>query len=172
MVETRRQLTLFLNEQESDAIESIRQRFNPVQYQLINSHITLCREDEITDWAAVQQNLETLPVAAFTLATSPAERFSAGKGVYIPIKDETQQFQRLREVVLHQVMAMPRAHEPHITLMHPRNSTCTDAIFAALQAMPIPSTLSITHISVIEQEIGKAWQTLADYPLQGTERLT
>ena len=37
----RKQLTLFLDEDKAQSIESIRQRFNPKQYKLIKSHITL-----------------------------------------------------------------------------------------------------------------------------------
>jgi len=47
----RKQITIFLDETEAIPIEAIRKRFNPRQYKLIKSHITLCREDEIEDLA-------------------------------------------------------------------------------------------------------------------------
>ena len=47
----RRQLTLFVKKEDAETIEQIRQAFNPRQFELIKSHVTLCREDEI-------QNLE------------------------------------------------------------------------------------------------------------------
>lgn len=166
MKATRRQLTLFLNETASKHVERIRQQFNPVQYNLIKSHITLCREDELEDWATIQRNLEQLAVAAFELETAPVERFWHGKGVFVPILDKQQHFQRLRTSVLQHAISNPRIHEPHITLMHPRNSTCTDSIFQTIQNIPIPPYLSISTISLIEQEVGKVWKTLEIYPLR------
>ena len=47
----RRQLTLFVEQKDAETIEKVRQEFNPKQFELIKSHVTLCREDEI-------QNLE------------------------------------------------------------------------------------------------------------------
>ncbi|NMR33228.1 hypothetical protein HIO71_03290 [Chryseobacterium aquaticum] len=47
MNKTRRQLTLFLDDHYSTEIETIRRKYNPVQYKSIKSHVTLCREDEL-----------------------------------------------------------------------------------------------------------------------------
>lgn len=44
---TRRQLTLFVDKAYSGVLENIRKAFNPKQYDLIDCHVTLCREDEI-----------------------------------------------------------------------------------------------------------------------------
>lgn len=161
---TRQQLTLFLDENQSGTIEQIRQKFNPRQYELIKSHITLCREDEIeANLSRVRQNLEQLEFEPFDLYTSAVARFSVGKGVFIPIEDIAQKFQALRTAILKDVIDTPRFHQAHITLMHPRNSTCTDAKFANIQSIPIPARLRITKISLIEQEIGKSWQVLEVY---------
>ena len=54
----RKQLTLFLEASEAESIERIRKEFNPKQFALIKSHITLCREDEIE---AVSYTHLTLP---------------------------------------------------------------------------------------------------------------
>ena len=52
----RRQLTLFLNEPKGN-IEKIRSEFNPVQFDLIPAHVTLCREDEIEP---IQETIERI----------------------------------------------------------------------------------------------------------------
>lgn len=158
-------MTIFLDEIESETIESIRQRFNPVQYGLIKSHITLCREDEIEDWDPIQNNLENLRIEKFALETGELIRFYDGKGVYLSIKDEAQRFRNLREAVLQNGEQRPREHEAHVTLMHPRNSTCDEAKFKEILKVDIPKKLSITKISLIEQEIGKQWHILQEYSL-------
>ncbi|MEM6319886.1 MAG: 2'-5' RNA ligase family protein [Bacteroidota bacterium] len=162
----RKQLTLFLEESESTVIESIRKRFNPRQYELIKSHITLCREDEIEDLERIQGNLERLEMDAFELSINEVKRFSKGKGVFIAIADREKQFRKLRKIILQDGHSLPRAHEAHITLMHPRNSTCTDDLFREIQKYELPKKLTIRKISLIEQEMGKKWHTLMEYELK------
>ena len=50
----RRQLTLFVEPPENLIIEEIRRRYNPIQFELINCHVTLCREDEIGESEGTQ----------------------------------------------------------------------------------------------------------------------
>jgi hypothetical protein len=54
----RRQASMFLTDQFQ--IEALRSRHNPVQARLIPAHVTLCREDEVTDWDAFRTVLESL----------------------------------------------------------------------------------------------------------------
>ena len=166
MKKTRRQLTLFLDEAATALVEKIRETFNPKQHQLIPSHITLCREDEIEDLATVQKNLAELKVKPFHLELGPPRRFYEGKGVFLPVQDDQGQFKNLRVLVLKQVITKLRDHEPHITLMHPRNSTCTDLIFESIQRYELPLAVHITTISLIEQEIGEKWRVLKQYNLR------
>lgn len=165
MIKKRKQLTLFLEEKAARSIEAIRQQFNPVQYDLIKGHITLCREDEIENLAVISTNLMHLNSKSFELSLGPVKRFSDGKGVFIPIKDENHVFQRIRELILKPAIPVPRIHQPHITLMHPRNSTCTDELFEKIKQVELPETVRITTISLIEQELGKKWKTLKEYRL-------
>lgn len=51
---TRQQHTLFVDDKDKSAIERIRATFNPSQQQLIESHLTLCREDENQSTARVR----------------------------------------------------------------------------------------------------------------------
>lgn len=165
MPQTRQQLTLFLDQKEAQTIEEIRKKFNPVQYQLIKSHITLCREDEIEALAMVLDNLANLNTSIIEFEIGKPERFSEGKGVFIPVFDQQNEFKKLRNIVLNQVITHPRAHEAHITIMHPRNATCNDLIFKQILAYPIPHKISISKISLIEQELGKKWKVMKEFDL-------
>lgn len=153
----RRQLTLFVKDTEG-VIESIRKRFNPLQSLLISAHVTLCREDEIEPTEKVIQNLKFLKLDfPLKIRFDPVERFEDQKGVWLPGSKENKQFQELRKFVLKGVIDTPRQHFPHLTLMHPRNSTCTDAIFDQIRNHTLPSELSLDEISLIEQKNGGPW---------------
>lgn len=162
----RKQLTLFLDSTESTTIEFIREQFNPQQYALIGSHITLCREDELKDWNRILKNLEHLNVQKFALLTGEVQRFADGKGVFLSIQDDELHFKNLRAAVLQDGRTVPRSHTAHVTLMHPRNSTCDEKKFDEILSVAIPRKLTISKISFIEQEIGKEWKTLGEYQLQ------
>lgn len=162
----RQQLTIFLDETEAISIESIRRKFNPRQYRLIKSHITLCREDEIEDFRLIESNLGKIDMEQFELKINGLKRFSEGKGVLITITDEKNQFRKLRELILQNKNSTPREHKAHITIMHPRNSICDDEKFRVIQKFELPKKLSVKKISFIEQEIGKEWRTLNEYELK------
>ncbi|MFY0605879.1 MAG: 2'-5' RNA ligase family protein [Cyclobacteriaceae bacterium] len=162
---TRKQLTLFLDSTESSSFEIIRECYNPEQFRIIKCHITLCREDEIEEIETIQQNLEGLNLPTFNLKLGEIQRFSKGNGVLIGVADIENQFENLRRLVLQNVIAKPRDHKPHITLMHPRNSKCTDSEFAKIQGVNFPTEIKISNVSLIEQELRNAWKILREYPL-------
>jgi hypothetical protein len=51
----------------------------------------------------------------------------------------------------------------HITLIHPRNSTCTDAIFEQIKELKFPTVLEFGKISLIEQRNGGKWNVLQEF---------
>lgn len=159
----RRQLTLFVAPDDAEAIEHIRKTYNPQQHERINSHVTLCREDEIEAIEQVLFNLSNLKRIALTLEFEQAIRFDAGKGVLLPAKNGTTEFQELRKQALRGLHKTPRKQEPHITLMHPRNATCTDAIFEEISSVKLPHVLTFNRISLIEQRDGGAWNVLKEF---------
>ena len=165
MNQRRKQLTLFVDETQSKAIEKIRLTFNPKQYELIKSHVTLCREDELGKLEHTLDNLLALNYEPVAMSLGPLKRFAEGKGVLIPILGNSTSFHRLRAAILKGVVDTPRLQEPHITLMHPRNSICTDPIFETIKSYSLPDTLLFTKVSLIEQEIGKKWHTLREFEL-------
>lgn len=159
----RKQLTLFLSTEEAKGIEQIRKKYNRVQYDLIPAHITLCREDEIENWAVIEQNLASLQQLPIIIHLDSVKRFAEGKGVLIPVKEKNEAFDQLRNTILKGAIKQPRKHHAHLTLMHPRNATCTDAAFSAIQALTVPKTLVFDEITLIEQENGGVWQKLKTY---------
>ena len=158
MFSKRSQLTLFVPE--ASAIEAIRRQYNPVQHSLIEAHVTLCREDEQLDIEKVLQNLEQLDFPAITIRFGKPERFDEGKGVLLPALEENTSFQKLRKTILKGVIEQPRNHQPHITLMHPRNSICTDEFFLEISKRELSDSFQFNKISLIEQVDGGIWKII------------
>jgi hypothetical protein len=162
---TRRQLTLFVDENDAREIEFVRQRFNPRQHELIASHVTLCREDEIENLPAVLHRLQQLHLPAITIPFGAPTRFDNGRGVLLPALGDNAAYHALRSLLLHNICAVIRKPAPHLTLMHPRNAHCTDEIFAQIQKNHFPTQLRFGSISLIEQIDGGRWHRLQDFPL-------
>lgn len=159
----RRQLTLFVAGDDAAFIEAIREQYNPLQKALIDCHVTLCREDEIEALDKVIANLAVLRQPPITISFNPPIRFADGKGVLIPAAKNNHAFHELRQAILRNAVSGVRPHEPHITLMHPRNSTCTNEIFEAIGRHPYPKSLHFHKISLIEQANGGVWKILQEF---------
>lgn len=162
----RRQLTLFVDEKDAENIEKVRHSFNIQQSKLIKSHVTLCKEDEIVNLEQIITHLTELQLKTISIDFDKVIRFEGGKGVLIPAKGNNNEFHKLRKFVLQGLNNKPRKHEPHITLMHPRNSTCTDAIFKRITREILPTRLEFKKISLIEQKEGGEWEILKDFDLE------
>jgi len=162
---TKRQLTLFVQDN-NGTIEKIRREFNPVQWELIQAHVTLCREDEIEEIEVVVQNIRSLRIDnPLKITFDLVDRFQDGKGVLIPAKVANYKFDDLRKKVLKGINDSPRQHRPHITLMHPRNSTCIDNIFNQIKQCKLPMELSFDKISLIEQKNGGRWTVMEEFQI-------
>lgn len=162
----RRQLTLFLSESCSSEIEKCRERFNLEQFKLIKAHITLCREDEIEQLEKVNANLNKMCFNSFDLELGKPIRFSDNKGVLIPVVGNEVVFQNLRAETLKGVIEFPRSQKPHITIMHPRNSSCNNEIFETISNLKLPNKLRFNKINLIEQTFGESWTILEEYKLK------
>lgn len=163
MQEIRRQLTLFTGN-EAKVIEQIRAEFNPVQFLLIPAHVTLCRENEIEPLEGLISNLRSIKWSkALKIEFDEIQRFANGKGVLMPAKSHNPGFDKLRAMVLKGLDHPPGKHQAHITLMHPRNSTCTDPVFKRLQQFKLPAELYFDKISLIEQTNGSKWSVIAQF---------
>lgn len=163
--QTRRQLTLFI-ENHVELIEEIRKEFNPVQQELIPAHVTLCREDEIVAIDKVLVNIKSVKLKKeLTISFDKVQRFEKGKGVLLPGSSDNTQFHELRNYILKGIIGTPRQHHPHLTLMHPRNSTCTDEKFDRIIQYELPNKLSFRKISLIEQKDGGRWMILREFKI-------
>ncbi|MEO6686119.1 MAG: 2'-5' RNA ligase family protein [Dyadobacter sp.] len=161
----RRQLTLFLSDQNKE-IEEIRAKFNPVQFELIAAHVTLCRETEINDLDKIITNIKSISyIKSLQIVFQPAERFENGKGVLLPAKIGNDDFYDLRKEILKGAKEFNKDYLPHITLMHPRNSTCTNVIFDQITKYKLPSVVSFDTISLIEQTNGGKWIIMREFPI-------
>jgi 2'-5' RNA ligase len=162
----RRQLTLFVGQKDAETIEQIRQEFNPRQFELIKSHVTLCREDEIENLEQVITNLLFLTQTEIVIEFGEITRFDNGKGLLLPAKTDNVEFQELRKQTLVGQSNNTRKQEPHITLMHPRNSTCTDNIFEQIEKLSLPKKIKFDRISLIEQKDGEQWKIIQEFDLK------
>lgn len=161
----RRQLTLFVEPKDAEAIEQIRQEFNPIQFKIIKAHITLCREDEIENIEKIKSNILCLAHIDIDIEFEKVERFDNGKGLFLPATSDNEEFDNLRKQILNGLVHNPRKQNAHITLMHPRNSTCTDKIFKKVRTIKLPIKLNFKKISLIEQKDGGEWEILEDFNL-------
>lgn len=166
----RRQLTLFVALTDAVVIEQTRQKFNPRQFEIISAHVTLCREDEIKELEKVIHNLSNPALTEIIIEFGKATRFDNGKGVLLPAQPDNFEFQELRRQVLSGLVDNPRLHEPHITLMHPGNSTCTDDIYKEIRHLNFPAKLAFRDVALIEQINGGQWKTLQTFPLMGKKQ--
>lgn len=163
-MEVRRQLTLFLDEKYASEIEKIRLQFDPVQYGLIKSHVTLCREDEIENSQQILESVSSLNQKSITINFEKIVRFSDGQGVLISAYQNNPEYHDLRRKILLSDKSI-RFFEPHITLMHPRNSTCTDEIFNQIKKFDFPEKIKFDTVSLIEQVDGGEWKILQKFKI-------
>lgn len=149
----RRQLTLFVDQSQAIAIEKVRRQFNPQQAKLIKAHVTLCREDEIEDLDKVLKALSQLTSLTITIEFTEVKRIENGKGVLLTPIHIPAKFENLRRQILSGITNDPRELQPHITLMHPRNSTCTDDIFNQIKKMNLPVKLTFNKSALLNKSI-------------------
>lgn len=147
------QASLYL--QQVPSLEDLRRRFNPRQAELIPAHVTLCREDEVDDWRELKARALGLDPLQLKLTFGRPVREQ--NLVYLPVVEGLDAFRMLRETLLG---ASPRDHDPHITLIHPRNGNCTDDVFDEIMRLSRPFSHTFEVIRVIEQRNGGVWRTV------------
>ena len=155
---TRRQATLYLPPPYAADIEWLRSTCNPAQHALIRAHVTLCREDEVHDWDEFAKRLAAIGPVEVSLNFGTPVR--AGDLVCLPATGSTASFDRLRVSLLHRPGTSVRKQEAHITLIHPRNGTCSDAIFARIVEQSTPFVVTFRTVTLIAQADGGPWRDL------------
>lgn len=157
----RRQATLYLPSPLSKNVESIRSRFNREQFDLIRAHVTLCREDDVCDWDEFASRL--IAVGTIEVALEFGMPVRDNNLVYLPTIGSNKSFDTLRNFLLSTQSTLPRKHNPHITLIHPRNGTCPDAAFDEIVSRCRPFSLTFRYVTLIEQVDGVRWQDLKTF---------
>ena len=157
----RRQATLYLSAPGSTAVESIRSRFNRVQFDLIRAHVTLCREDEVYDWDEFASRLSALSSIEVALEFGMPVRDD--NLVFLPTIGSNESFDTLRNLLLSTQGSLPRKHNPHITLIHPRNGICTDQVFDEITSRFKPFSSTLRYVTLVEQTKGGRWQGLRTF---------
>ena len=155
---SQRQATLYLPLTDSTAIESVRSRFNRVQFDLIRAHVTLCREDEVSDWDKLASRLSNLGSIKVTLTFGMPVRDN--NLVYLPATGSTESYDALRRSLLSTRNSLPRKYHPHITIVHPRNGICSDSVFDEISSHLKPFTTTFRSVTLIEQVDGETWHDL------------
>lgn len=164
MTARRRQLTLFVPEQEARLLEPLRAQVDPVQQRLIAAHVTLCREDELSDDPLALLRRVAVRPEPITLGFGAPQPFD-GHGVLLPCIGGQAAFQRLRVAALGSEAI--RTHAAHLTLSHPRNPMAPGNRPAAYADLPVPMLITFPAISLIEQVGDGAWELVDIFPLDG-----
>ncbi|MEO1148400.1 MAG: 2'-5' RNA ligase family protein [Cyanobacteria bacterium J06638_22] len=154
-----RQLSLFVPEPERSQLDTIRQKYDPKQHAIIPAHVTLCRDEELEPWTALEKRLAALESVEITFALGAPKQIEAG-GVLVPMANSSTAFYALR----HQLLGDRCARQiPHITLLHPRHAAGKEHAYEAMCREPLPASVTLTEISLIEQINGGTWNALSRY---------
>jgi len=157
----RRQVPLYVPRAEQARIEGIRQQFNSAQFALIAAHVTLFRDEDVHDWSEVQTRASEIGSIHVPLRFGPPVQ--DGDLVYLPALGSTQAFDELRIRILNNEHC--RNQEPHITLVHPRNGTCTTEQFDTIRSLITAEfTVLFQSLTFIEQVAGGPWHNLHTFP--------
>lgn len=161
----RRQLSLFVPEPDSKAIEAVRRVVDPVQFGLISAHATLCREDELDTFAGWERRLGSIcdTMSGLTLRFGRAEAFS-GHGIMLPCIEGVLRFRDLRRSILGSDVV--RDAHPHLTLAHPRNPKAPGNAIEAAWALPASFETTFRAIVLIEQIDGGRWNLISEFPFR------
>jgi 2'-5' RNA ligase len=164
MPDNRKQLSMYLPQDAVRGIEAVRKVVDPIQSSLIPAHITLCREDELGDLAAVRARLRSAPFKPLTLRFGKPAAFF-GHGLLLECIEGEDQFQALREYLL--ASSQIRNQKPHITLAHPRNPRSSGNSLSNTATLPEVIEVTFPSIYLIEQAGNEPWQLLEEYELRG-----
>jgi 2'-5' RNA ligase len=157
----RHQVSLYVPKRAAIALEAVRRQLDPIQYRLIPSHVTLCRDHETSTLTASDVS-SALRFGPITLTFGRAETFD-GHGIRLPCVAGEEPFARLRERLLGPVSV--RREAPHITLAHPRNPRSQRYDLDVALGLPAQINIAFPVALLIEQTNGEPWRVLERYRL-------
>ena len=165
MLNIRKQLSLYVPADAAKEIEAVRKVVDPIQSNLIPAHVTLCREDELSDFAAIKARLAHIPLKPITLRFGKPEIFS-GHGLLLNYIDGEDEFRLLREYLLTSKNISNQS--PHITLAHSRNPKSSGNSLGNTSRLPEIIKIIFPTIYLIEQVESEPWQVLEKYELSSS----
>lgn len=150
----RRQLSLFVPFHKKPILEYVRSQYNPIQQKLIPAHITFARFPEFQNKEkSILEQLASLESIEIKLKILKPKR--VGKGLLLPSEDYWNHFKNSREK-----LGFKNSEDPHLTLMHPRNSECTDDLYEEICKFQFPEEITFHQIHLIEQKAEGPWSVL------------
>jgi hypothetical protein len=155
----RRQLTLFLPPEQRAIVEPVRQQLDPQQHAIIPAHVTLCRNDELTDWQALEQRLASLGEFSLTLQFGKPQVLDDGCILLRPVRG-AEQYQHLRQSILG---PSAKIHGAHLTLLHPRNAPGVIYNLTEIAQALAGLTTTFHRIALIEQHGPEPWRVRQEY---------
>lgn len=162
MHEILKQLSLYVPAHAAKEIEAVRKIVDPIQSNLIPAHITLCREDELDDFATIKARPAHIPLKPITLRFGTPEIFS-GHGLLLNCIGGDDKFRLLREYLL--ASKNIKNQRPHITLAHPRNPKSAGNLLGSASRLPEMIEITFPTIYLIEQAGNEPWRVLEKYSL-------
>ena len=157
----RRQITLYVPHAERARIEQLRERYNPIQFSLINAHVTLCRDEEVCDWPNLLTRAQQ--IHAIDISLEFGSPIKEGDLVYLPVAGTTDDFDNLRIRLLEDPNC--RIQEPHITIVHPRNGTCNGEQFEKIcEVFSANFTIPFRSFTFIQKHGAEPWENICTFP--------
>lgn len=155
----RRQLTLNVAPDQRAAVDRVRQRLDPKQYAIVPAHVTLCRDEELEPWPAIDRRLERLAPFSIRMQFGEPRRLADGCILLRPTHG-MEPYQELRESILG---ASARHHGAHLTLLHPRNASAVECDLGRLTRELAGTEVTFRTVSLIEQQRDEPWRVLRNY---------
>jgi 2'-5' RNA ligase len=145
-------------------VEGLRRSLDPVQSLLIPAHVTLCREDELSQMSEseLRRRFSQIHLKPVTLRFGRPQTFD-GHGILLNCIGGLNDFRLLREHVLGSTTI--REQRPHITLAHPRNPKSLGNSLASALRLPEVISIAFTAVQLIEQHGVQPWKVLQQFEL-------
>ena len=132
---------------------------DPRQHTLISAHVTLCRDEELVAWQIIEQRLASLGKFTVTMQFGEPQVLPDG-GVLMRATQGAGQYQHLRQIILG---SSAGSHDPHITLLHPRNAAGVAYNLAEMAPMLAGLRITFRTVALIEQHGVAPWSVRQEF---------
>jgi 8-oxo-dGTP diphosphatase len=153
-------VTLFIEGEARDEIDSLRARWDPAMVRQIAPHVTVAYPSDLRslDEMIVRTEYVAKVTQPFRLRLGELRRFvRPEEGLYVAIDDVTGGWRTLREAILGR--GDTPTVEPHLTVVHPRTSGMIERASTELAGVAIGREVGIRGVAVTAFD-GQVWQTV------------